>query len=115
MPVPQRRQAERTVLLRVFLVADADHRRLEQSHDGGHDLAPGEPAPRQVAIDLSSQSRQAAGELDRALVLVLVAHLPPVGVVAVLEPPARVAPRGLDVPVGARADPDVLPGRGYRE
>src|SRR5262245_4904804 len=41
----QRRQAERTVRRRILGVADADERRLEQSHHRRHDLLPRQPPP----------------------------------------------------------------------
>ena len=41
VPVPQGRQAERAVLLRILDVPDPDQRGLEEAHDRGEDLLPG--------------------------------------------------------------------------
>lgn len=44
-------------------------------------------------------------------VLILVPHLAPTRIVAVLLTAASVAARGLQMAVGERADPDIFPGR----
>jgi hypothetical protein len=76
------------------------------------DLLAREAAAPEVRGDPAPDRRQAAAEGGQAAELVLVAHAPPVGVIAVLLPSARVVARGLDVTVGALADPHALPGRG---
>src|SRR5690606_15888847 len=59
------------------------------------------------------QPGQSIGEGDQAGELGLVAAGQPLGMVAVLLAPALVAACGLDMAVGRRADPDILPGRRY--
>jgi hypothetical protein len=115
VPVSQRRQAERAVLLRVLGVADAHERGLEQPDDGGDHLAPREALELQVLLDLLPDRRERLGEGGHAAVLRLVAHVAPPGVIAVLLPAARVAARRLQVSVGEGTNPDLGPGRRDRE
>src|SRR5206468_4407767 len=109
--VAERRQSERLVLSRVFLVADANVGRVEEANDRRqHRLA---PRPRadgggEIGGDALPDARQRRPELEHALELVGVLGETPLGVIAVLLAAARVAPRRLDVAVGARADPDVF-------
>src|SRR5207249_10294727 len=79
---------------------------------------PPAPSPRagtqgHIALHPLADRGQGLPDSNRPAILRLVAHLPPARVVAVLLPPPGVPPRGLDVPVGHRADPHVGPGRGY--
>ena len=64
----------------------------------------------QVGLDLLAQPRQRAGEADHVVELLGVAPGAPRVVVAVLLAARGVDPRGLQVAVRVRADPDVLPG-----
>src|SRR5207248_10995442 len=115
MATPQRGEPEGAVLARVLLVAHAHERHLQEpDHHGHHLLARQPPAP-EVPGHPPPDARQGAGEVDHAAVFVLVPHLAPAVVVAVLLAAAGVAPRGLDVPIGEWADPDVGPGRRNRE
>jgi len=63
----------------------------------------------QIAIDLAPDLGQRGGEGGDVAELVAVARAAVGGVVAVLLAAARIAPDRLDVIVGARRDPDVLP------
>ena len=117
--VAQRRQAERAVVARVLLVADADERRLQQAHDGRQHLAPGQARQPQVGGDAPREARAArAPNAIMRLVLVLVALLAPARVIAVLLAAARVAPGRLEVAVRAagrstrRSRPAGWPARG---
>ena len=102
--IAQRRQAERLVLARVFLVADPHVGRVEQADDRReHRLAARLRADgrRQVGLHALSDARQRGTELEHALELVGVLGDAPVGVVAVLLAAARVTAGGLQMAVGA--------------
>jgi hypothetical protein len=105
--VAQRGQAVGLVFAGVLVVADAHHGRFQQVDDGGQHFFARQAGQRQRAVDFLADQRQGLAELDHAFVLDLVARLAPFGVVAVLLAPARVAPGGLQVAVGLRADPDI--------
>src|SRR5207244_11840452 len=75
VPPAQGRQAERAVLARVLVVADADQRLVEEHHDGGEDLAPGEVARAQVALDALADLGKDLAELEHAVELGLVARV----------------------------------------
>ena len=111
VPVPHGAEADRPVGLCVFLVADAHEGRLEQPDHRGQHLFATEARSLQIPRHPAPDSRQRLSKRDGALVFGLVAHRAPVGVVAVLFAPARIAPGRLDMPVLLRADPDVRPGR----
>ena len=111
MPVVHRRQPDGAVGPRVFLVADANQRFLEQLHRGGEHLDARQPALADVGggapADLAKRQRE-----GRQLgVLRLVAHLAESRVIAVLLAPARVASGRLQMTVRVGADPDADPGR----
>jgi hypothetical protein len=93
--VAQGGQAEGAVLAGVLLVADADQGRFEQAHDGGQHLAARQAGPRQVPLDAGANCRQGQAEGDHAVVLDLVARLPPARVVAVLLAAAGILAGGL--------------------
>ena len=76
---------------------------------------PWQPGQAEIARHLRADDRQRLSERQHVLVLVLVAHRPPAGVVAILFPAARVAAGGLDVAVRIGADPDILVGRRDRQ
>ena len=116
--IAQRRQPERLVLARVLLVADAHVSGVEEANDRRqHRVAARHRAHRRGEIggDALPDARQRRAELEHALELVGVLGAAPVGVIAVLLAPARVASRRLDVAVRAHADPDVLVRRRDRE
>ncbi|KDS78488.1 hypothetical protein KM22_02772 [Bordetella bronchiseptica KM22] len=98
-------QAERAVLARVRAAADPRQRGFEQAHHRGGDLVRRQAAAGQVARHAAPDARQGAAELAQLAVLGRVAPGPPVGVVAVLLAAAGVAPGGLQMAVGPRADP----------
>ncbi len=109
---PQCGDAERMVLARIAVVADAHPRRIEQPHDRRQHGR----TPRRTAVARRGRQRvghvapnlgQRLAEFEHAFELVAVARGAPVRVVAVLLAAARVAPGGLDVAVGQRADPDI--------
>src|SRR6185503_3318160 len=106
---------ERGVLPRVLLVADADESRLEEPHHGRQHFLARQARTREIVIDAAAYPRQRAREGDDAPVFRLVAHLAPARVIAILLASPRVAAGGLQVTVVARADPDRLPRRRYRE
>src|SRR5439155_17669639 len=80
----QRREAERGVLPRVLLVADADARGLEQAHHGGKHFLARQTGKGEVAAHLPPDARQRASEGDHPAVLVFVARFAPARVIAVL-------------------------------
>src|SRR5688572_13693390 len=98
MPIAQRRQAKRVVRARVFGIADADQRLLEDAHDRGKHLAARQPAQAEMAIRRTANARQHPGEVDRAFVLVGLATLAPARMITVLLAPLLIAPDRLDVP-----------------
>ena len=61
----QRRRAEALVVLRIFLVADAQIFLVEEADDGGHDLFLAERALLEVLVDLTPDLRQRFAELGR--------------------------------------------------
>ena len=115
MPVAHRGQPEGVVVARVLVVADADIGGVEQVHDRrDHPLA-AEASARHVLVDPLADLRQRHAEGDHPVVLGLVAHRPPLRVVAVLLAAARVAASSLQVAVRRRADPHVRPRRRDRQ
>ena len=118
MAVAQRGQAERAVRARVFLVADAHKRRVEQAHDRrqhGRAARRGADRRREVGLHALADARQRGAELEHAIELVLVLGETPLRVVAVLLAAARVASGRLQVAVRQRADPDLLVRRRDRQ
>ena len=111
VPVPEGREAVGAVVTRVFVVADADERRLQQLGDGRQHLVARDAGEREVGVDALPHRREGVGERGQAVELHPVAERGPVGVVAVLEPTPLVAPHGLEVGVGVVADAHVGPGR----
>ena len=108
--VLQRRQAERPIAARIFLVADAHERRLQQTGHCRQDLSPRQAGQPQVRGDTPAQRRQRLAEPDHARVLRAVALLAPARVIPILLAPAGVPPRRLQVAVGLGTDPDAGPG-----
>ncbi|VWC30193.1 hypothetical protein BPS26883_06363 [Burkholderia pseudomultivorans] len=107
MPLAQRRQPVRLVLARVFRVADARERRVEQPDDRRDDLLARHAGPREVARDAGADTRQRERERGHSRILVRVARRSPLRVIAVLLAPARVAAGRLQMAARVRADPDV--------
>jgi hypothetical protein len=103
-------ETERPVVARVFLVADANERGLQELDDGGQDAAAREPAVGEVFLEAGTDEGQGLPEGEHAAVFRLVAHGAPPRVIAVLLAAAGIAGRDLDVAEGVRADPHVRPG-----
>ena len=113
--VADRRKPVGAVLSRVRGVADADQRLVEQADAQREHAFAAEAGCAQVRLDAGAEARQHLPEADHPAELDPVAVGRPVGVIAVLLAAPRVAARRLEVPVGSRADPDVLPGRGEHQ
>src|SRR6266853_3609641 len=113
--VAQGREAEGAVFAGVLVVAHADERLVEQHHHRGEDLAPGQVARAQVALDALADLGEDFAEFQHAPELGFVARLAVARMVAVLLAAARVARSRLDVSFWVGAYPDVGPGRGNRE
>lgn len=111
MVVLERRESEGTVVFRVFIIADADERGIEQGNDQGDDLVLGQAAPVQVLVAAFANDGQLCRERQHAVELGLPSQLRPDGVVQVLATPLLVDPGRLQVPAGITADPHRLPGR----
>src|SRR5690606_35483214 len=107
VPGTQRGQAERPVLARVAVVADADQGiGHDRDHAGEHLLAR-QPRQREIGADPAPQLRQRFPERDDAVELVGIAQRAPVGVVTVLFAPTRIAAGGLQVAAWRATDPDL--------
>jgi hypothetical protein len=90
---------------------DAHQRFLEQHDDGREDMRARKRSAPEISADPLADRRQRAGKLSHLAVLRFLARIGPSRVVAVLLPPACIAPRRLDMAVRARADPHVFPRR----
>ena len=112
MTVTQRRQAKRSVVTGVLLVAHADEALLEQPHYGRENLRSWQPRARDVGRRTGAQFRQRCGKGRQTVVLRFVAAGPPVAMIAILLATLGVAACRLKMTAPIRADPDVSPGRG---
>src|SRR5690606_33844833 len=112
VPVVQGRQSVRSVGSRVVAVADAGQRTLQQLHDRGDDVCPGQCRRPQVDFDATPELRKRASERHQTVVLGLVPDLAPARVIPILLASARVASGGLQVCVWRGGDPYVRPRRG---
>ena len=65
----------------------------------------------EIGVHALADRRQRARKVDHLAVLGLVSRARPLRMIAMLLPPARIAPGRLHMAVGARANPDVLPRR----
>src|SRR5207248_2787760 len=110
MPVAQCGQAKRTVLFGVFLVAHAEGGRVEQPDHGGKDFFTAETLQLQVMADASANSGQRFTKGNHTVVFCLVAYFAPVGMVAILLAPFRIAPGCLYMPIRLRTYPYIGPG-----
>ncbi len=99
------------IVSRIFVIADADQRRLQKMHDRRQNLLARQPAQAHVLSDRRPDRRQRRGEFEQVLVFRLLARLAIFGVILVLLAPFGVAAGRLNVPVRCRADPDVGPCR----
>ncbi|KAG1433533.1 hypothetical protein G6F57_022078 [Rhizopus arrhizus] len=111
MAVAQCGQSERAVLLCVGFIA-GPHQGVGQQRDHHRQhFFPGETRPLEIARQPPPQRGDGLAKGDDAVELAGVALLRPVGVVAVLLAPTRIATGGLQVAVGVRADPHGSVGR----
>ena len=60
MAVLQRGQPEGAVGPRIFVVADPDQRRFQQTDDGGQQLFPGKSRQGQILVELGANPRKRA-------------------------------------------------------
>ena len=100
-------ESEGAVGLGVLVVAHPDAGALEQPDHRGKNLFAGKSREAEVALQPRPDLRQRLAEAQHSAELGLVPDLPPLGMIAVLLPPSRVPSGGLDVSVGAGADPHV--------
>src|SRR5688572_26664806 len=87
----QRGQSVRAIFARVFIVADANQRGLEQPHDRRQDFLARQSRSAQISLDAGAQPGQRFAERQQTLELRLVAQLAPALVIAILLAPALVA------------------------
>jgi hypothetical protein len=104
-------QAVAVVQFGVAVAADAEEAEVEQADGGGEDAPPGEAAVAEVCPDGFADGGEAFGDVEDVFVLGLFLFGAELGVVQVLAASGGVGADGLEVAVGAGADPDVLPGR----
>src|SRR4030095_8491143 len=105
VPIAQRRQAVRLVRARVFLVADAQQRCVEQPNYGGEHFILRQTRQREILPQAPAQPRQLRAEFDHAREFSVVARLAPRRMVAVLLALARIASRRLQVTARLATDP----------
>ena len=106
------RQSITLIVPRIFVVADADQRRLQEMHDRRQNLLARQPAQAHVLSDRRPHRRQRRGEREQVLVFRLLPRLAIFGVILVLLTPFRVAASRLNMSVRRGANPDVGPRRG---
>src|SRR5271154_4696987 len=109
--IAQSRQPETLVVACVFRVADASAGGVKQRYHGRKYFLSRQIWKRQIASELAAQLRQRIAEGNHTVELRVVAHLPPLRMVAILLAAARVLAGGLQVAAWAEADPDVFVGR----
>ena len=110
--IPQGGQAKRLIGAGVFCISNAYERGLEEAYHGSQDFFPRQPGARQIPIDLGAHPRQGVAIGNHAVILGGIAHRPPVRVIPILFAPFGITSGGLEVAIGARANPHVGPGRG---
>jgi hypothetical protein len=111
MPIPQRRQTVRFVLINVLLVADAHGAEFEQSNNHGQYFVSGKLLLTKVASNRSANARQYAAKVGHAIEFVIVSEFTPELVIVVLFAASSILSNRLKVPVGDRANPHVFPCR----
>src|ERR1051326_4864490 len=115
MPIAQRGQPKAVVGLRIFAVADAKERELEQSDDSGEHALALRSAPAQMGVDALPDTRQHTAEHPHPVEFGFVPRLAPARMITILFASPRIATSRLDVPVRERADPHRCPRRRYGE
>jgi hypothetical protein len=108
------REAIRFIVAGIFIVANANQRRLRQLDRGREHLLARQTPLAQMTSGSATNLGQRFRERDNAFVLVLVLGVAPPRVIAILLAAARVTAGGLQVSVRYRADPDVLSRRRNR-
>ena len=110
VPVSHRRQPERSVVARIFLVPNANVCRFEQAnHDCKHMFARVR-CRGQIDVDSFPDSWKECAEFKHPIELGFVAHRLPARMVAILFATTRIPTRGLNVTGRIRRDPHILPG-----
>src|SRR6185295_351413 len=104
-------QSVGTVFARVFVVAHADQRLVQQLHYRGEYLAPAQLGAAQITFRTLANGGQHFAQLEHVAKLRLVASIAITRMVAVLLPAPGIARRSLDVAFRVRADPYVGPRR----
>ncbi len=94
----------------VLVVAHPDQRLLQQLNDRGEDFLFRQTLTTQIRVGASPYGRKDQREADQTVVLRLVAHFAPAGMISILLPSARVAARCLKMTSLIGTDPDVFPG-----
>jgi hypothetical protein len=95
MAIPQRGQSERLVFPCIFVIADANKRRFEQSHDSCQYLVPRQSRKGKIVLHSGAYVRQHFRELDHAAELCRIANLAIAWVISILPPPAHVGAQSL--------------------
>ena len=111
----ERREAERAVLRRVVLGADAEEAAIEHAHAAREHALPRQAGALEVGAHAPAEGRQTLGEPLDPLELPAVPPPPPLRVVQVLAPAGIVRAGRLQVPGLVGADPHVGPGRRDRQ
>jgi hypothetical protein len=111
VPVPERRQAKRTIRARILKIANTNERSLQEPHHGGQHSFAGEAGERDILFKTRTEMWQDFAEGNHPVVLGSIAHGAPAWMIPVLLPSSGVTSSGLHVPVWSRTDPDVSPCR----
>src|SRR6185436_7358187 len=99
MAIAHRRQPKRSIVPRIFLIADANETGFQKLHNGGQNRFPAESAPLQVNSDVAADLWQRAGEGDHAGVFGFIPRSAPAPMITILLAAARIAARRLQMPV----------------
>ena len=108
--IPERREAERSILACVLVVAHPDERLLQQLNDRSEHFLLRQTLTSEIPVGASPYRWKDLCEADQAVVLRLVANFAPAGMISILLPSARVAARCLKMTSRIGTDPDVFPG-----
>ena len=111
MLLEDRGQPIAVVRLRVRLAADPEEPEVEQPEGGGQRALVRHPLEPQMLGDAAAGHWQPCGDREHAVVLGTVTLQPPLLVIDVLPPAGVIGAYCLQMPVGHRADPDLLPSR----
>jgi hypothetical protein len=103
------RQSIGVIVTGVFFVADADVCGLHEPNDGCENFFARHPGMCQVPLYVLANTGENRPEEQHALVLRFITNFAPPGVVAALLATTGISSCSLEVAVGDRADPDVVP------